>query len=151
MSLIRKPYDRERVTANLNTEGGADQAAADSVNINNIMAQFSATGQIPHVARSTPLYGDFTQAVDLHTQMNRVEDARAAYAALPAKIREASEHDPVRFLEMVQDEEGSKVLTDAGLHIFEPTTPESEDLVDMGAAPISTKSESPPLKPDLAD
>lgn len=141
MPVIRKPFDRERSPTELNTDGGADQAAAGDTNINNIMAKYVDSGAVTHVSRSVPLYGDFSEASDLHTATNNVIAAQAAFDALPSEIRAAADNDATTFLAMVQDDDGATILHGLGLEIegFSPlpSVPPEE-------TPVETPPETPP-------
>lgn len=139
MVKIRKPYERERVSLSLSTEGGADQSHRDLVDINSVIARFRATGMLDHVSRRQPLYADVSDAADLHTQLNRVRLAEARFAALPARVRSVANNDPVQFLEMLADEHGTQLLVDAGLQI----EPEGES-VSSPSQPVSKAAAPPP-------
>lgn len=112
------------------------QSFRDACDINNIVDQHRKTGLITHVNDKTPLYGDFSEANDLHTAMERVSAAEASFDALPSAVRAAAENNPVRFLEMLDDEDQAKLLAKAGL-VFDPEAPPA-------AAPPSPHEPSDP-------
>lgn len=138
-------FKRKRVVASLNDEGGAEQQHRDRVNINSIMRKYQRTGSIEHLSGGAPLYGDFSFVVPLHEALQQVAVAREAFMALPAEVRKAADNDEVEFLAMWDDDEGRRLLGEAGLFPV-------EDLVeDDVPASASTKSDFSPLKPEPAD
>lgn len=122
---VTPPHSRScvRQPLYLSQEGGANQADASAANINNIVAQFQATGVQPTVNRHTPLYGDFSEAMDLHHAINTSRAAVAHFESLPSGVRAAADNDPVNFIAMVQDEEGSRILSEAGLVVDDQAEP----------------------------
>lgn len=86
---------------------------ASQCDINLIVKRFTETGQIAHVARKEPIYGDFTAADDLATMLNTIRAAEADFAALPSAVRRAAKEDPVEMLRMLASEEGHQELIDA--------------------------------------
>lgn len=122
---------RKRVQSQQNLDTRANQADAEQADINSIVATYLATGIVNGVPSQAPLYGDFTQASDLQTQLNRVRQAEEAYARLPSALRNASKNDPVLFLEMFDDEEGRAILEAQGMVVTDeqselPPSPASE-------------------------
>lgn len=108
---------RKRRVARLNDFGGAEQSHRDSTDLRTIIDRYQANGQMPALNGSTPLYGDFSQAVDLHTQLNRTRTAQEHFDALPSAVRAACDNDPVLFLEMFNDQEGRDELRAAGIDL----------------------------------
>lgn len=128
MSDLRHPNFRASSPAPLDYEnGGADQAAVKTTNINNIVASYETTGQYTHVARSDPFFGDVSDAGTLHSAMNTVLAAQEHFRALPASVRQAAGNDPVQFLAMCADDEGAEILVDAGLEFSDAPELTPED------------------------
>jgi len=143
--MARRPIEERKYAKAMDDEGGANQSDRETTNINSIIAQHQATGIYPGVTRQNPLYGDFTGPMDLATHQARVISAREHFEALPAEIRKACDNDPVVFMEMVQDDNGLKLLTDLGLIVSEePETPPSEPAA-------SEKNTEEPEKPAASE
>jgi len=89
-------------------------APAEAADINSIMRRYVAHGQVfgpGHEAR----YGDFSGVSDYHDALNRVKAAQAEFESLPLEVRNRSENDPGKFLEMVYDPERQAELVELGL------------------------------------
>lgn len=93
------------------------QSQANHVNVNQIVARHQRTGVIDHWSGRVPMYGDYSLSVDLHSAMNLALQAEDMFAALPASVRKVADNDPVRFLELLAEEEGSAQLVAAGLDV----------------------------------
>lgn len=113
------PFPRRRVAKTFAEEGGAIQAPREQVNINAIVKRFEETG-IPPQMREGAHFDDFTTAQTLHEALNIVMDAQAGFYGLPAGIRETAWNSPLRFAEMLEDDEGRRTLASAGLAIEVP-------------------------------
>ncbi len=148
---VRAPLSRKRHRTPQSSEGGAVQSDALETNINRIVAQYRATGGVTHVAARQPLYGDFSLASDLHTQMERVRSAQLTYGFLPAAVRAVSDNDPVRFMEMFETEEGLNALTEAGLFVDDPVDEEDSPKPPSKASAVSDPPKSEDLPPAQAD
>ncbi len=143
--MPKENYKRVRVQSMMSPEGGAKQSDRETSNINTIIANYNATGILGRVNAQTPLYGDFSQPQDLQTQMHRTMDAQSAFDALPASIRKAASNDPVKFLEMTQDDDGLELLTDLGLVMVEDLRQAGEN---APSEPENPAPDSPPATPD---
>ncbi len=84
-------------------ESRTKQSFADSTDINLIMKKFEKTGTIEGDIQSGLSFGDFFDAEDYHTSLNKVRAADMAFAELPAAIRARMDHDPGKFVEFVAD------------------------------------------------
>lgn len=100
-------------------DGKTRQSDAANCDINKIMARWVREGgpSEEDLRNGRPSYGDFTNATDYQTAMNRVVEAKAAFDALPVKVRNACDNDPARFLEMVHDVNQAELLVEAGLDV----------------------------------
>lgn len=135
-----------RVTTPVGERSRTKQSFKDSTNINTIVERHRVSGEAPPFNNETPLYGDFSNATDLHSSMNRVSAAEDSFATLKATIRDASDNSPVRFLEMLETQQGKDTLHKAGLDLgpeFTPTPPALPDPkpVEAGITP------EPPVEP----
>lgn len=134
---------RERPVARrglrLSTEGGTDQADKGQTDINRIVALATETGQQPHFQRGQPFYADLSRSVDFHTQHNRVIAAQARFMDLPASVRKVADNDPGKLLDLLETDEGTASLVDAGLLIGEVPLPPQP----APAAPPETPDPAP--------
>lgn len=113
-------------------------SAAGDVNVNEIIKKHRRTGVVTHWSGKTPMYGDFTQSVDLHSALNLVREAEAAFMELPAEVRKVAKNDPAYFLELLAQEAGTAELVSAGLEV-EPRPGDS----DYEAAQPPTSGQAP--------
>lgn len=130
----------DRTTSKMNNKSSVKQSERGAANINTIIANYRSTGVMGHVNAATPLYGDFTAASDLQTQLHRTIDAQARFDALPAAIRKAAENDMVKFLAMTQEDEGLALLTDLGLVMVEDL---DQDEIHIPKLPDPPPAETP--------
>lgn len=90
------------------------QSFKDACDINLIMKRHAAGDQVFHLNAKNPVYGDFTDANDLHVTMNRVKDAEAQFAALPAAVRAACDNQPAKLLHLIEDPDQALILAELG-------------------------------------
>ncbi len=139
-----RPISERIHSTSMNSDGGAKQSDRESSNINTIIANYVATGVLGRVSEQQPLFGDFSGPTDLQTQLHRVQDAQAAFSALPAAVRKAAKNDPVQFLALFETEDGRTLLTEHGLVVVDqadsPSMPPEP--------PPETPPETPPAKPE---
>lgn len=84
-------------------EKRTQQHFRDEVDINNIVARFERTGQLPQ-ASGAVTYGDVTSYDFMH-MMNIVAKQKAKFMAYPAKIRNMFNNDPAQLLTFLEDPE----------------------------------------------
>lgn len=94
-----------------------------SCDINNIIKDFSRTGQIHHISAKAAqgAYMDLPDELDYQSALNTVIDAENAFATLPAKVRDRFGNDPAEFLAFVGNPENRKEAQELGL--LKPATP----------------------------
>lgn len=147
MSDLRHPRSRERFALEMDQGNKVDRDQVGDTNINSILARYEATGQPPRVRSEQPLYGDFTSGEDLFTTLNRVNEIRDNFAALPSDVRAAADNDPVTFLDMCQEPEGRQILAGLGIEfedeLEEPSPP---SLRNTGTEP--PEGAPPPARAD---
>lgn len=82
-------------------EPRTQQHFKDEVDINNIIARFKRTGQLPE---GTPggQYMDIT-AMDFMTMQNAMVAVKTRLAALPARVRERFDNSPQAMLAFIED------------------------------------------------
>lgn len=134
----------ERTTSKMNRESKTKQSERDAANINTIIAQYRSTGTLNRVNEQTPLYGDFTQAQDLQSQLHRTMEAQARFDALPSALRNAADNDPVKFLEMTNDDDGLTLLIELGL-VMVPDLDQAEATPSQPPAPAPPEPPTPPV------
>lgn len=105
------------------TDRKAKQSFKDECDINNIMRRFQRTGVLTHVAKYSPMYGDFP-AMDYRESMDRLIEADRMFSELPAKLRKRFHNSPQEFLEFVQDSENLDEMVKLGLVKPAPAKPE---------------------------
>lgn len=91
------------------------QSHKDECDIHNILRQYQQTGIIQHVQDAAPVWEDLPSDLDYQASMNLMLDAQAAFAALPAKVRDHYSNDPARFLAAFQDPSQEDTLRGFGL------------------------------------
>nr|UXQ88081.1 MAG: internal scaffolding protein [Microvirus sp.] len=110
------------------------QHFAEEVNINSIVAKFSATGEFP-MAQKQAEYGvstgqTFTEAMHL------VSQATNEFMTLPANIRAYFNHDPASFLDAASDETQRPLFEEMGL--LEPLEVETQKPPTDAQTPAET-------------
>lgn len=93
----------------------AQQHMKDETDINNIVAQYGVTGQLPEVPVRVPTYGDFTGTNDYRQALDLVLAADDAFMALPAHVRERFNNDPAELVDFVSDINNRSEAIDLGL------------------------------------
>lgn len=85
--------------------------------INNIIKQFSVSGQIAHINAKAALgaYVDLPDELDFQFAQNTVIEAEKAFMTLPAKVRERFHNEPAEFLEFMGNEANREEAINLGL------------------------------------
>lgn len=95
----------DEILATFNTEESlTNQADAQEADINIIVKKYGITGQMPQVTGLQPLYGEFTDANDYRTMLDKVNAAKDAFQEIPAHIRKEFDNDPAKFIQFAADE-----------------------------------------------
>lgn len=81
----------------------AQQHLKEETDINNIVAQYGVTGQLPEAPVNMPTYGDFTGIGDYRQALDAVMAADDAFMKLPANVRERFNNDPAELVDFVSD------------------------------------------------
>jgi hypothetical protein len=80
------------------------QEFAAECDINTIMERYETTGTINHVARTEPLYLDYTAVPrDLASAMDFMRGASQEFMRLPAHVRREFDNDPKLFVDYAAD------------------------------------------------
>lgn len=79
------------------------QSFKDECDINNVIKRGIKNGFLPETFQNqkTPRYGDFTNVPDFQTALNRVNQMKDEFNALPAEVRAKFENDPSKLLEFI--------------------------------------------------
>lgn len=92
------------------------QEFAEECDVNALMARYEKTGmQIPSHMSREPQYLDLSDVPDLHSAMNVMREAEAAFMQLPAHVRLEFGNDAIRFVEFAEDKENLEQMRAWGL------------------------------------
>ena len=133
---------RERVQKTFTKPSMTKQSFQDESNVNNIMAKYLQTGLLDHVNQHQGNYGDFINAPDYHTAMNRITAADQAFQTIPSDIRKRFANSATEFLEFVQNPDNEEEMRELGL--LPPAAP--EELSDDQEPPAPEAAPEPPPK-----
>lgn len=114
----------------------ASQEGADETDINRIVQKWIATGIPPLRNGVEAMFGDFTDAADFRSSLERVRAAERSFASLPADLRQQFGEDPGRLLDFLGDESNRPQAEAWGLVNKRP--------VAVSDAPVAS---SPPVQP----
>jgi len=137
MPFVRNPYNYDKDEASVNDAllcqdpSLAQQHMKDECDINVIIERFGVTGQIPQTPVS-PTYGDFSGVTDYHSALNQINATMDDFMALPAQLRVRFDHDPVKLLEFLENDQNRDEAIQLGLIDGQPV-----------AAPIVSAVETP--------
>ena len=121
------------------------QSFSDAADINFIMKKFAKTGQLAGDLQTGMTFGDYDNADDYHTALNKVRAAERSFAEMPAEIRARMKNDPGVFMDFVSDPENLDEGIQLGL--FDP--PEDWVHPDNRQPPPATEEpETPPPETD---
>lgn len=102
---FQKMYS-ERVREKIQTgPGRTKQSFREECDVNNVVAKYKRTGQLPALVKSNPAYGDFASVPSFQEALETVRKAESTFAALPAAVRQECFNDPATFLQRVRDPE----------------------------------------------
>lgn len=105
------------------------QSFVAECDINNILKQYSATGQLKHVSAKAAqgAYLDLPDEMDFQSGLHLVEQGRQAFATLPAKTRDRFDNDPAQFLAFMANPENREEAVQLGLLTKTPSPPPPAD------------------------
>lgn len=114
-----------------NTTSLTRQEFLDECDINSLMAKYEKTGILPNsVNGNVPQYLDVTDIPDYRTTLDMLNEASAAFMALPAVVRKEFDNDPIQFVEFAKDPENLPQMRTWGLAPPEPA-PEAPMKVEV--------------------
>jgi phage internal scaffolding protein len=120
LPFVRNPYNYDKDEASINDAllcqdpSLAQQHMKDECDINVIIERFGVTGEIPQTPVS-PQYGDFSGVTDYHSALNQIQATMDDFMALPAKLRVRFDHDPVKLLEFLENDQNRDEAIHLGL------------------------------------
>lgn len=132
---------RDRVTGKVSVPPSkTKQSHLRECDINIILKQFSVTGMLTHINANAALgrYADLPDQLDYQESLNIVAQGEAAFASLPAKVRDRFENDPALFLAFMADPKNRAEAIELGLVIPPPPPP------PPAAAPAAAPAPEPP-------
>lgn len=154
-----RPHKRVRYTGQLVNpvtgecfvpERRVKQSFVAECDINNIIKQYSQTGQIKHMSQKAAegAYMDLPDDLDFQESMNIVKAGEAAFATLPSHVRDRFGNSPAAFLEFMADPDNQEEAIKLGLATrrLAPGTDGGGDKPPANTTAASASSE-PPKKP----
>ena len=112
------------------SESDVQQSFKDECDINRIVSQYTKTGTWSGSLRPPtlqPHFGDFSNVLDYQESLNRIIEAQAAFDALPARVRERFQNDPVKLLAFLDDEGNLDEAIKLGLAVKKEPSPSATD------------------------
>lgn len=126
------------------------QAFKDEVNINNIIARYKLTGNLPDSARAAlAKFGDFSNVPDYQSALNTVMVAQEVFSNMPSALRNRFDNDPGEMLAFLNDSRNRDEAIKLGM-IDPPSSPEavSPPIGGEEPPPAKGKGSKTPGKPD---
>ncbi|WNK14053.1 MAG: internal scaffolding protein [Microvirus sp.] len=90
------------------------QEFKNECDINILMAQYMATGQLPNINERAPQYLDVT-GIEYQDSMNFIAGAQTLFNELPSQIRSRFENDPGKFLDFTSNPNNREEMAQMGL------------------------------------
>lgn len=127
------------------------QSHVAECDINNILKDYSKTGQLKHISAKAAIgaYRDLPDDVDFQAAQNIVAKANEAFATLPSKVRDRFQNDPQEFLEFMADPENHLEAVRLGLMTRSEVPPPAESGGAGGKIPPAASGTlAPPPEPE---
>ena len=128
----------KRVQKVFNLPSRTKQGFRDECDINIIMKRFKNTMGVDYLNRYQGYlsgeFGDFSMVSDYRSAIERIDQARGVFEALPAKVRSRFRNGPAEFLDFVQNPANLNEMIDMGLATKRapekdaPDSPRSKDV-----------------------
>lgn len=122
--------------------GQVQQHLRDDTDINLIMKRYQKTGELRHVNSMAIEYGDFSNAPDYKTAMEKIIAADELFMELPAALRDRFGNDPAKFIEFATDGKNVEEMRKLGLSPEAPKAPEPQ-LVKVVSEPAGPDTKKP--------
>ncbi len=145
MSQYGKPYEPLDVSGPSRTI----QSGKDQCDINLIMATFTKTGMLTHVASGLPVFADVSEVPDYAAAIANVRAVEEYFAGLPPAVRARFENSGVEFMAYLEAGNDEDDLRKLGLEILgdprkrSSRTRESDVVVDPPTPPSPIVVEPP--------
>lgn len=140
---IRKFGDRQRYRQHIGEDPGqVQQHLAEETDVNYIMSKYRRTGELRHVTKMAGEYGDFSNAPDYKSAIERIMAADNLFMELPARVRDRFNNDPAQFIEFATDGRNIDELRKMGLAPEAPKPPEPH-LVKVVSEPDGPEPKKP--------
>lgn len=104
-----------RVALDCGTELITKQSHKGECDIHTILKQYQRTGIITHVQSARPSYLDLPDVCDYQESLAILDEAQAAFDALPSAVRSHFSNDPAAFLAAFSDPAQTDQLREFGL------------------------------------
>jgi len=108
-------YTRKRTPYICANDGRTLQSQQKQADINQLLRHYKKTGQITHISRSVPTYGDFSNTTDFLSAMLLIKKAESLFMELPSELRSRFENEPAQFLDFCDNPENAEELVELGL------------------------------------
>lgn len=135
---IDAPRERVRVPTVISGESRTKQGLRDDTDVNLIVRKYRESGELPHLSRVAPRYGDFATADDYLSAMLKVKEAERLFGELPAPVRDHVRNDPAQLLAMVFDPD--RVDECEALGLVSEAEPRAATAAEIGEAVASALS-----------
>ncbi len=99
-------------------DGGAKQSMKDECDVNLIMATYTETGFLAHVAQGAPSFADVSELTDYRSALEHVRSVEAYFAGFPAEVRARFANDHVAFMEYLESGASEEDLKALGLEVL---------------------------------
>lgn len=116
------------------------QEFKDEADINILMSQYMATGELPNINQAAPQYLDVTGA-DFTESMNFIAGANTLFHELPSGVRNRFGNDTAAFLDFMSNPNNRQEMAEMGL--LRPVTPEPIPYPDSGIPTALTSAPEP--------
>jgi len=125
----------------------AKQAFKEDADVNNIVRRFQKTGLLPNPNGPAPMYGDFSEPVQLQEALDIVNRANEQFDSLPAHVRKRFHNSPQEFLEFTHDASNQQEMEKLGLFSEEAVSrvKAAKQRVKDKDKPPKNPPESPPV------
>lgn len=110
---LNKHNETRKVVAPVFGDSLTQQQFQKETDINQIMDRYARVGNQPK-SRAEAIFGDFT-SIDFLDAQNKIISARAAFMALPSKVRRRFNNEPATMLRFLEDPENRDEAVKLGL------------------------------------
>lgn len=148
LPFIRSPYnyDRDAVSdeTGLKCEDATltQQHQAEEADINNIIARFVRTGEMPSVSTRVPLNEDVSEYGTYHEVLSAMKSAQARFYELPEAIRARFGDNPEELMQFLDEDENREEAEKLGL-VVRKEAAASEPPVSAAPAAKPEKAAAP--------